>query len=245
MSIHLIRLVIHSSTAIFFHSSCHDFGAFVYGIPSIIIVVFNIIAFVCSCVVVIKLKVQHKKMKASGEQSDQRFSVSTRKACKLFMSLTGILCLLGLPWIAIAGANLFLQGTVVQLLLTVYHSFQGFLLFIFFTAINPELRNQWIKLLRRCWVKKKHSSLPKHKAQSILLNLGEQCSPEANMRETEWITNTYIQCNYQISCFVHNTYYTFITYLYFITNYYQLHEGTSRPNVTLTSRPLDSWILIC
>ena len=127
------------------HYRCLEFTIFIFGIPCAIVCIFNIITFVCSCVVVIKLKVQHEKMKGSGGRSDKKLHMSTTKACKLLVSLTGILCLLGLPWIAIAGANLFLQGTVVQLLLTVYHSFQGFLLFIFFTAINPELRSQWIK----------------------------------------------------------------------------------------------------
>ena len=109
---HLIRLVISSSTANLFHCSCYmyDFGIFigVYGIPGAIIIIFNIITFVGSCVVVIKVKVQHEKMKASGGQSDKKLSMSTRKPCKFLMSLTGILCLLGLPWIAIAGANIFL-----------------------------------------------------------------------------------------------------------------------------------------
>ena len=170
-----------------FHYSCYDFGVFigVYGIPSAIIIIFNIITFVASCVVVIKVKVQHEKMKASGGQSDKKLPMSTRKACKLLVSLTGILCLLGLPLVTVAGANIFLQRTVFQLLVTFYFSLQGFLLFIFFTAINSELRNQWIKLLCSCWVKKKHPSLPKYKAPSAPVNLGEQCSPEANVKETE------------------------------------------------------------
>ena len=150
-----------------------------------IIAIFNIITFVCSCVVVIKLKIQHEKMKASGGKSDKKFTMSTRKACKLLVSLTGILCLLGLPWIAMGEAHLFLQERVSELILTVYHSLQGFLLFIFFTATNQKLRNQWTKLLCRCWVKKKHSYLHKYKAPSTPVNLGEQPSPEANVKETE------------------------------------------------------------
>ena len=187
VSMHLIRQVISSSIANLSHSSCYDFRIYigVYGIPGTIIVIFNIITFVCSCVVVIKLKVQHKKMKASGGQSDKKITMSTRKACKLLMALTGILCLLGLPWIAIAGANYFLPGTVFQLLLTAYHSLQGFLLFIFFTVINSELRNQSIKLLCGCWVKKKRLSIPKYKVQFTPVNLGEQHSPEANARKSE------------------------------------------------------------
>ena len=193
VSMLLIRLVISSSSAHLFHCSCYDLGVTigVYGIIGALVGIFNIITFVCSCVVVIKLKVQHKKMKASGGQSDKKITMSTRRACKLLVSLTGILCLLGLPWIAIGGAYLSLQGTVTHILFTVYHSLQGFLLFIFFTAINPELRNQWIKLLCRCLIKKKHSSLHRHKASSTPVNLGEQCSPEANVRETEWMTNPY------------------------------------------------------
>ena len=150
-----------------------------------IIVIFNIITFVCSCVVVIKVKVQHEKMKRSGGQSDKKLPMSTRKACKLLMSLTGILCLLGLPWITIGIVALYLQGTATRLVFTLYHSLQGFLLFIFLTAINPELRNQWIKLLCRCWVKKKHAFFPKYKAPSTSVNLGEQHSPDANVEETE------------------------------------------------------------
>ena len=128
-------------------------------------------------------------MKASSGQSDKKLTMSTRRACKLLMSLTGILCLLGLPWIAIGEARTFLPGTVTNLVFTVYHSLQGFLLFIFLTAMNPELRSQWIKLLCRCWGKKKHSSLPEHTAPCTLVNLGEQCSPETNKRETEWQTH--------------------------------------------------------
>ena len=177
-----------SSTANLFHCSCYDLGISIgaYGIPGMIIVIFNIITFVCSCVVVIKVKVQHEKMKRSGGKSDKKLTMSTKTACKLLVFLTGILCLLGLPWIAIAGAHLFLQEKVTHLLFITYHSLQGFVLYIFFTVINSELRNQWLKLLCRCWVKKKDSSpsLPKHKARFTLVNLGEQCSPEANMRET-------------------------------------------------------------
>ena len=103
-------------------------------------------------------------------KSDKKLAMSTTKACKLLMSLTGILCLLGLPWITIGVAKLFLHRTVTHLVFIIYHLLQGFLLFMFFTAINPELRNQWIKFLCRCWVKKKHTSIPKHKAQSIWVN---------------------------------------------------------------------------
>ena len=167
------------------HYRCFDLTIFIFGIPCVIIGIFNIITFVCSCVVVIKVKVQHEKMKGSGGRSDKKLHMSTTKACKLLVSLTGILCLLGLPWIAVGLTNLYLPGSVTHLLFNVYHSFQGFLLFIFFTAINPELRNQWIKLLCRCRVKKKHSSFLKHNASTTPVNLSEQCSSEANVRETE------------------------------------------------------------
>ena len=197
---------------IIFHFSCFEFTIFIYGIPCVIVGIFNIITFVCSCVVVIKLKVQHEKMKESCGQSDQRLPMSTRKACKLLVSLTGILCMLGLPWIAIGLVHVFLYRTVTHLLFIVYNSLQGFLLFIFFTAINPELRNRWIKLLCRCWVKKKHSFLPKHKTPSTSVNLSEECSSEENMRtneQNEWPTHTH---NHQISCFVHNTYHLLSAY---------------------------------
>ena len=158
----------------------------VYAIPGAIIILFNIITFVSSCVVVIKLKVQQEKMKASGRQSDQKLSMSSKKACKLLLSLTGIMCLLGLPWIAVSGANVFLRGTVFQLIFTIYYSLQGLFLFMFFAVTNPKLRNQWIKILCKCWMRKKRTSLPiKHNAQPTPVNLCEQHSPNANMRETE------------------------------------------------------------
>ena len=130
--------------------------------PILLVIVFNIGVFVCSTFIVIKHKIEQEKAKTADKQSDQKMPISGKKACKLLVSLTGIMFLLGLSWVfllfTVVGIDTSIHAAfAIQLVFVFFNSFQGFFLFVFIVAINQDSRKQWANLLYP-WAKKKNGS---------------------------------------------------------------------------------------
>ena len=138
-------------------------------IPTILIFLFNVVTFICSCFVIIKFKIQHNK-KDTGQNHSKL--MSPQETGKLLISLTGFMCLLGIPAVVIAVVDDSLQSSFVRWLRIVYYSFQGFFIFVFFTIAKPDLRNQWKKFLHtRCVATMKHvRSFLSHKTHATPVN---------------------------------------------------------------------------
>ena len=132
--------------------------------PILLVIIFNVGVFICSTFIIIKHMVRksESKAKTGNKQNGQKKLMPGNKACKLFLSLTGIMFLLGLSWMVLlftfVGINHSIEAAfTIQLLFVFFNSFQGFFLFFLIVAINQDSRNQWTVLL--CpWTKKKKSA---------------------------------------------------------------------------------------
>ena len=154
--IKFISCISSSSFSCFIQGNLLDIAVNVgaVAIPTILIFLFNVVTFICSCFVVIKHKIQHNK-RDTGQNHSKLMSL--KETGKLLISLTGFMCLLGIPAVIIAVVDDTLKSSFVRWLRIVYYSFQGFFIFVFFTIAKPTLRNQWKEFLHtRCVAKIKH-----------------------------------------------------------------------------------------
>ena len=97
---------------------------------------FNAVIFVIVIVVLIK-----HALKRSSDHNKISGSI------QLMINIISVFVLFGLTWIF--GALTILKADqVFQIVFTLINSFQGFLIFIFFCALNKEVRLSWLQLLR-------------------------------------------------------------------------------------------------
>ncbi len=117
------------------------FGAFLG--PIFAVLLFNVVIFIW--VIVILVRHTRGKMERSQEK------MSSKTAIRLLISISGIMFLFGLTWLfaaftfQIAGSNVI--RTIFQILFTVFSSFQGLFIFLFFVMFNPEARESWREFL--------------------------------------------------------------------------------------------------
>ena len=116
------------------------FGAFLG--PIFIVILFNLVIFCCVVLVLIR----HTR-----NTSKRKNSLAPATVARLIASITGIMSILGLPWLFAAltyriGNDDTLRY-IFQTLFTLSVSFQGFFVFVFFCVLNKVARELWKELL--------------------------------------------------------------------------------------------------
>ena len=132
------------------------FGAFL--VPIILIMIFNVCIFISSSYVVIKLKIKQQK------RNKARTNMKKTNTCKLLALLAGFMFLLGLSWLilmfTVVGADTNIYASfAIQWLFVFFNSLQGFFLFVFFVALNPDARKLWLVCFQSCLKIKTKSAL--------------------------------------------------------------------------------------
>ncbi len=117
------------------------FGAFLA--PIFAVLLFNLVIFIW--VIVILVKHTRGQVKRSNE------NMKPKTVFRLLVSISGVMFLFGLTWLfaaftfQIGGDNIL--RTIFQILFTVFASFQGFFIFLFFCVFNTEARESWREFL--------------------------------------------------------------------------------------------------
>lgn len=142
------------------------YGAFVG--PLYIIVIFNTVVFVASCILFTKNKICNKHGTTSKVQ--QKKKISSKEACKLIVTLAGMMTLLMVSWRIVLFTQVVESSNVaasfaVQWLFLFFVSLQGFFLFIFFFVFNHSGRNAWFHLLCCCFKTKGQYSVSTNQLQ--------------------------------------------------------------------------------
>ena len=86
---------------------------------------------------------------------DSQVQIPPKETCKLILSLSGIMTLLGLTWVLSIFTSV---GTstnrdasfALQFLFVFFNSLQGFFLFVFFVILSADARNAWLSVLCPC-----------------------------------------------------------------------------------------------
>ena len=74
--------------------------------------------------------------------------LKTKKVVRLVFSICGVMALFGLSWLfAILTFSVHGLRETFQILFTIFNSFQGLFIFLFFCVLNKESRESWQKLL--------------------------------------------------------------------------------------------------
>ena len=72
------------------------------------------------------------------------------KVLRLMFSIGGVMSLFGLTWLfAILTISVPGLREIFQILFTIFNSFQGFFIFLFFCVLNKEARDSWRELFSR------------------------------------------------------------------------------------------------
>ena len=168
----MLLLIAEHSTCLCCCYSCFisDPGVFFGALltPILLIMVSNVIIFVCASYVIVKLKLKQEEMKRASKRGDKEHRMSPRVASKLIASLVGFMVLLGIPWIIFiftsvgTGTNVH-AAFVFQWLFVFFNSLQGFFICIFFVIISSDAQKEWAKLLAPCWFKRKNWSSFKYR----------------------------------------------------------------------------------
>ena len=106
----------------------------------ILILLFNVVIFIWIAVVLIR----HARC-SSTRRIDAHNSKSNN--IQLMISISGIMFLFGITWLfAILTISVTGLRETFQILFTLFNSFQGFFIFLFFCAISKEARESWREL---------------------------------------------------------------------------------------------------
>ena len=120
--------------------------------------VFNLIIFICVLFVLVRHII------GTTSRSKQRMGYA--KVFRLMFSIGGVMSLFGLTWLfAILTVSVPGLRETFQILFTIFNSFQGFFIFVFFCVLNKEARNSWIEVFSRT-KKQGESSLLKSSSPS-------------------------------------------------------------------------------
>ena len=102
--------------------------------------IFNIVIFVCVIVVLIR----HTRDTAARMKKP----VSHKTIIRLMISVGGVMFLFGLTWLfGILTFSVDGLREAFQILFTIFNSFQGFFIFLFFCVLNKEALESWKELL--------------------------------------------------------------------------------------------------
>ena len=113
-------------------------GAFLA--PILAVMVFNIVIFIWVIVVLVR----HTR----GTAARKKESVSNKTIIRLMISISGVMFLFGLTWLfAILTFSAPGLRETFQALFTVFNSFQGFFIFLFFCVFSKEAREYWKEVL--------------------------------------------------------------------------------------------------
>ena len=113
-------------------------GAFL--VPIFVIILFNIVIFIWVIVVLVR----HTR----GTAARKKEAVSNKTIIRLMISISGVMFLFGLTWLfAILTFSVTGLRETFQILFTVFNSFQGFFIFLFFCVFNKEAVESWKELL--------------------------------------------------------------------------------------------------
>ena len=110
--------------------------------PVVLVMVFNTFLFIL---------LARKLMQKGTVQSTKKETVKTR-----LRRVVGVMVALGLTWMfALLTINdSYGIGIIFQFLFTIFNTLQGLLVFIFYIALNLEIRKFWVKKLENTWVDK-------------------------------------------------------------------------------------------
>ena len=101
--------------------------------------IFNIVIFICVIIVLIR----HVR----GTTSRLKQKIEHSKILRLMFSIGGVMALFGLTWLfAILTVSVPGLREIFQILFTIFNSFQGFFIFLFFCVLNKEARDSWREL---------------------------------------------------------------------------------------------------
>ena len=113
-------------------------GAFL--VPIFAIMIFNIVIFIWVIVVLVR----HTR----GTAARKKEAVGNKTIIRLMISISGVMFLFGLTWLfAILTFSVTGLRETFQILFTVFNSFQGFFIFLFFCVLNKEAVESWKELL--------------------------------------------------------------------------------------------------
>ena len=114
-------------------------GAFL--VPIIVVMIFNIVIFVWVIVVLVR----HTR----GTAARKKESVSNKTIIRLMISISGVMFLFGLTWLFAILTFSSPEGLreTFQIIFTIFNSFQGFFIFLFFCVFNKEALESWKELL--------------------------------------------------------------------------------------------------
>ena len=160
------------------------FGAFL--VPILLVILFNLVIFIW----VVVILVRHTK--GQMERSNEGFKPKT--IFRLILGISGIMFLFGLTWLfaaftfTIAG-NDALRITF-QALFTVFASFQGFFIFLFFCVLNKEARESWRELLS-CGRYKSKLLHPSQYKNIISTGFGAAANKPKTSTSSETLTSAY------------------------------------------------------
>ena len=138
-------------------------GAFL--VPIFVIMLFNIVVFIWVIVVLVR----HTRDTAARK----REAVSNKTIIRLMISISGVMFLFGLTWLfAILTFSVTGLRETFQILFTVFNSFQGFFIFLFFCVFNKEAIESWKELFscRKCTSKLLHPSQVKPSFITVIKN---------------------------------------------------------------------------
>jgi hypothetical protein len=104
--------------------------------------IFNVIVFVS----VVFVLIRHVR----GTKFQLKQTMGYGKILRLMFSIGGVMALFGLTWLfAILTISVPGLRETFQILFTIFNSFQGFFIFLFFCVLNKEARESWKGLFSR------------------------------------------------------------------------------------------------
>ena len=113
--------------------------------PILLILIFNLVIFIC----VIVVQIRHLR----GTNVEVKRKVTVKKVVRLMLSIGGIMALFGLTWLfailTVGFSSVRGLREAFQIVFTVFNSFQGFYIFLFFCVLNKQARDSWRALFSR------------------------------------------------------------------------------------------------
>lgn len=128
-------------------------GAFLA--PILVIIIFNIIAFIC--VIFVLVRQVRRRAKATTANEDGQ-KMGYKKIIFLMIRISGVMALFGLTWLFAILTIVSVTGLqeTFQILFTIFNSFQGCFIFIFLCVLDKKVRKSW----KRIYIKVKSRLLP-------------------------------------------------------------------------------------
>ena len=116
-------------------------GAFLA--PILLIMVFNLVLFIWVIVVMVR-HIRRKTVKAKNK-------LGPRKVIEIIIRLSGVMFLFGLTWLFAVLTVISVHGLreTFQIFFTVFNSFQGAFIFLFFCVFNQEARDSWRNIIQK------------------------------------------------------------------------------------------------